>query len=108
MYIPANFQGDGSMIRFAKINNQRYKSVYWKRKHQEQVYQDVRKMGTEQFFLWINEQLTKSYQIAEQHYREAMMIEPKRPAGDYQERIEKRVAKIRQEWDGIHTVEVED
>lgn len=97
-----------AVIRFARLSGTSYKNVYWKRKHQDQVYSEVRRMGTENFFLWMNEQLTKSYQLAEQHYREAISIEPKRPAGDFLQRVEARAAKIREEWDGIRSVEVED
>jgi len=68
-------------------------------------FQRLKSLSTDKFWQSMNELHTRAYAKAEQHYREAMSIvlQPKQAAA-----VIAKAQEIREEWDGMATVTVED
>jgi hypothetical protein len=71
----------------------------------KKIFQKVKGMTYSKFWEWVNHGHTGAYRFAQKHYREAMEIElqPKQ-----RKAVEDKVIQIREQWDNIDEVDIED
>jgi hypothetical protein len=67
-------------------------------------YQRVRKLGYREFWQAMDELHTRAYQLAEQHYQEAMdiVLTPRQKAA-----VVAKAEEIRELWDGVFEISVD-
>lgn len=73
------------------------------RKEKRAFYQAVKKASFREFWQAMDELHTRAYQLAEQHYQEAMdiVLQPRQKAA-----VVAKAQEIRELWDGIREVTV--
>jgi len=74
------------------------------RKEKRAFYQAVKKASFREFWQAMDELHTRAYQLAEQHYQEAMdiVLQPRQKAA-----VMEKAQEIRELWDGIREVTVD-
>lgn len=75
------------------------------RDQKRRIFQRLKSLSSDKFWEEMNILHTRAYAAAERHYQEAMQIElqPKQAAA-----VIARAARIREEWDGMETVTIDD
>lgn len=71
------------------------------------VFQRIKQMTAKIFWLWFDRMHSKAYALGVKHMQEAMSIHP-RISQRMVEEVTHKADEIREQWDGIKTVTIDD
>lgn len=76
-------------------------------RQRRRIFQNVKGMTNEGFWMWMNQLHTNAYELAEKHMTEAMQCHPRISKRTIEE-VKAKAVDIRENWDGLKTITVDD